>query len=137
MIRFSPLAFRRIVRASAIYDLLVTAPFATPWTFALNWRQLSDLNARLGGVALSPFDVYATLVACLMGSIVLVWSVLRIATPERRLGRFDGGARILFSTWMAWALALTQQPLLWLFLLPEFAWGVVQWWPVARSPSDR
>ena len=26
--------FVRIVRASAWYDLIVSAPFATPWTFA-------------------------------------------------------------------------------------------------------
>jgi hypothetical protein len=130
MPRFPAPRFRHVVRASALYDLVVTAPFATPWTFAWNWRQLSDLNVRLGGSALAPFGVFPTLVACLMGSLVLVWSVLRIATPERRLGRADGVARLLFTTWMAWALAITQQPLLWLFVVPEFAWGVVQWWPV-------
>jgi hypothetical protein len=131
---FSPANFRRIVRASATYDVLATAPFATPWTFSWNWRQLSDLNVRLGGTALPPFDVYPTLVASLMGSLVLVWSALRLSTPVARLGRFDGAARFLFSTWMAWALTLTHQPLLWLFLVPEFAWGVVQWWPV-RAPA--
>ena len=89
--------FRHIVRASAIYDVLATAPFATPWTFAWNWQQLSALNVRLGGVVLMPFDVYPTLIACLMGSLVLVWSALRVATPEARLGRFDGAARFLFS----------------------------------------
>ena len=127
---FSSANYLRVVRASAVYDVLATAPFATPWTFAWNWQQLSALNVRLGGAALMPFDVYPTLIACLMGSLVLVWSALRIARPERRLGRFDGAARFLFSTWMAWALSQTHQPLLWLFLVPEFAWGVVQWWPV-------
>ena len=127
---FSPASYLRVVRASAVYDVLATAPFATPWTFAWNWRQLSALDVRLGGAALPPFDVYATLIACLMGSLVLVWSALRLARPEQRLGRFDGAARFLFSAWMAWALSLTHQPLLWLFLVPEFAWGVAQWWPV-------
>jgi len=136
MLALSSDQFRRVVRASAIYDVVVTAPFATPWTFAWNWQQLSALNVRLGGAAMAPFDVYATLVACLMGSIVLVWAGLRILTPERRLGRADGIARFLFSTWMAWALAMTGQPLLWLFVVPEFAWGVVQWWPVSRHASD-
>ncbi len=130
---FSLATFRYVVRASAIYDVLATAPFATPWTFAWNWHQLSDINVLLGGNALSPFGVYPTLIACLMGSLVLVWSVLRISTPEVRLGRFDGAARFLFSTWMAWALWLTHQPLLWLFLIPEFAWGVVQWWPIRAA----
>ena len=136
MFCFSPTAFRHVVRASAVYDVLATAPFATPWTFAWNWRQLSDINVRLGGLALPAFDVYATLVACLMGSIVLVWSGLRLLTPERRLGRTDAVARFLFSTWMAWALACTHQPLLWVFLVPEFAWGVVQWWPVAPAAAE-
>lgn len=130
---FSPAAYLRLVRASAVYDVIATAPFATPWSFAWNWRQLSALNVRLGGAALAPFDIYPTLIACLMGSLVLVWSALRLARPEIRLGRFDGAARFLFSTWMAWALMQTRQPLLWLFLVPELAWGVAQWWPV-RAP---
>ena len=79
------------------------------------------------------FDVYPTLITCLMGSLVLVWSALRLARPEIRLGRFDGVARFLFSTWMAWALMQTHQPLLWLVLVPEFAWGVAQCCPV-RAP---
>ena len=40
---------RKLVRASATYDLLVTAPFATPWTFAIAHGHLSALNEALGG----------------------------------------------------------------------------------------
>ena len=134
---FSPATFRRVVQASAIYDVLATAPFATPWTFAWDWRQLSELNARLGGATLAPLDVLPTLIAALLGSLVLVWSALRIARPERVLGRHDGAARFLFSAWMAWALHATGEPLLWVFLVPEFAWGVVQWWPVGREDHAR
>ena len=130
---FSPRTFRRIVQASAVYDIVATAPFATPWTFAWDWRQLSDLNARLGGTTLAPLDVLPTLIAALLGSLVLVWSALRIARPEVRLGRYDGAARFLFSAWMAWALHATGEPLLWVFLVPEFTWGLVQWWPVERE----
>jgi hypothetical protein len=65
---------------------------------------------------------------------VTVWSVLRLSDPQQRFGRFDGVARFMFSTWMAWTLNATGAPLLWLFLIPEFAWGVVQWLPV-RKPS--
>jgi hypothetical protein len=63
------------------------------------------------------------LFACLMGSVVLVWSALRLATPSVRLGRYDGVTRLLFSAWMAWALAATGAPLLWLFVVPELAWA--------------
>lgn len=70
-----------------------------------------------------------------MGSIVLVWSVLRIRDPQPRLGRYDAAGRLLFSAWMAWALAVTGEPLIWLFLLPEAAWCIVQCLPVRRPPS--
>jgi hypothetical protein len=126
-------ASRRIVRASAIYDLVVTAAFATPWTFALAHGHISALNQALGGHALPGFAPFHILFACLMGSIVLVWSVLRIQEPTTRLGRFDGAARLLFCLWMGWTLYLTDEPVLWLFVLPEAAWGVAQWWPVAKS----
>lgn len=128
---FSPATFRRLVRASATYDIVVTAAFATPWTAAWNWRQLSALNVRLGGASMASLDTFALLLASLLGSLVMVWSALRLATPDIRLARHDGVARLLFSTWMAWALHATGAPLLWLFLVPEFAWGVAQWWPVS------
>lgn len=123
-------ASRRLVRASALYDLFLTAGFATPWTFALVHSHLSGLNVALGGSALPAFTPFHMLFACLMGSIVLVWSVLRILEPTTRLGRFDGTGRFLFSLWMAWCLYVTGEPLLWLFIVPEFAWGVAQWWKV-------
>ena len=133
--QFSASTFRRIVRASGVYDLLVTAPFATPWTFALAHSQLSTINQALGGAALPAFAPFHVLFACLLGSVVLVWSVLRIAGPQQRFGRYDGAARMLFGTWMMWALNATGEPLLWLFIVPELAWGVVQWWPV-REPAQ-
>jgi len=132
---FSTSTYRRIVRASAAYDIVATAAFATPWTAAWNWRQLSAMNVRLGGAPLVPLDTFGLLLASLLGSIVLVWSALRLRRPGRRLGRHDGVARFLFSAWTAWALHATGAPLLWLFLVPEFAWGVVQWWPVERAAA--
>jgi hypothetical protein len=68
----SPDTYKRIVRASATYDVVVTAPFATPWTFAWNWDQLSTLNKLMGGTSMPAFDVFPVLIACLLGSIVLV-----------------------------------------------------------------
>ncbi len=131
----NPDTYRRIVFGSALYDLLVTAPFATPWTFALAHRQLSDTNQLLGGAALPAFMPFHVLFACLLGSVVLVWSALRLRDPQQRFGRYDGAARMLFSCWMLWALQTTGAPLLWLFVVPEFAWGVAQWLPV--SPVAR
>lgn len=128
--QLSKSSFRRIVRASAIYDVLATAPFATPWTFAVAHAHLSAVNQALGGAALPAFAPFHILFACLLGSVVLVWSALRIADPQQQFGRYDGAARMLFTTWMVWALSATGEPVLWLFIVPELAWGVIQWWPV-------
>ncbi|WP_338764686.1 hypothetical protein [Massilia sp. METH4] len=122
--------YTRIVRASGLYDLFLTAPFATPWTFALLHAHLSAVNVRLGGPPMASFEPVHVLFACLMGSVVLLWSVLRIADPQVRFGRYDGIGRFLFSLWMAWTLAQAGMPVLWLFIVPELAWGIVQWLPV-------
>ncbi|MBV6324718.1 hypothetical protein [Duganella violaceipulchra] len=129
--------FRKIVLGSAIYDLIVTAPFATPWSFAYARTQLDDINRLLGGAALPAFEPFHVLFACLLGSVVLVWSLLRISDPQQRFGRFDGLARLLFSTWMTWTLAVTGAPLLWLFIVPEMAFCVAQWLPVRSPPESR
>ena len=126
-------AFRRVVRASAIYDVLMTAPFATPWTFLLLHDHLSALNVSLGGLPLPVFGPFHLLISSLFGSVVMVWSVLRMLDPQPRFGRYDAAARYLFSTWMAWALFTTGQPLLWLFFVPELAWGLAQSLPLRRS----
>ena len=131
----STATFRRIVRASAFYDVLVTAPFATPWTFGLAYTQLNALNQAMGGGALPAFAPLHVLFACLLGSVVLVWSVLRLTDPQQRFGRYDGAARMLFGTWMIWAQHATGEPLLWLFIVPELAWGVIQWMPVSTPRS--
>jgi hypothetical protein len=133
----APTTFRKIVLGSAVYDLLVTAPFATPWSFAFAHVQLDGINQQLGGAALPAFAPFHVLFACLLGSVVLVWALLRISDPQQRFGRFDGIARLLFSTWMIWTLAVTGAPLLWLFIVPEIAWGVAQWLPVSSPPGSR
>lgn len=129
----APSTFRKIVLGSAIYDLIVTAPFATPWSFAIARSQLDGINQLLGGAALPAFEPFHVLFACLLGSVVLVWALLRISDPQQRFGRFDGVARLLFSTWMVWTLSVTGAPLLWLFIVPEMAFCVAQWLPVRRD----
>lgn len=133
MPRFTPLQFKRIVFASALYDLVLTAPFATPWSFALVRERLSAINLVLGGQALPLFSPFHTLMAGLLGSIVVVWSLLRLRAPEQRFGRYDALGRVLFSLWMLWAWQATQAPVLWLFLLPEMAWALLQLAPVEAA----
>ena len=96
---------------------------------------MSGLNQQLGGAPLPAFAPFHMFIAGLLGSIVLVWSLLRLRAPSLLLGRHDGIARFLFSGWMAWTLAHTGAPVLWLLLVPEFAWGVAQWWRVAAGDT--
>ena len=126
-------AFRCLVRASAIYDVLMTGAFATPWTLLLLREQLNTVNVRLGGAPLPVFAPFHLRIGCLLGSVVLVWSVLRIVDPQPRFGRYDAAARYLFSLWMGWALLVTGEPVLWLFIVPELAWGVAQSLPLRAS----
>ncbi|HEX8606956.1 MAG TPA: hypothetical protein VF774_30235 [Pseudoduganella sp.] len=132
-----PATYSRLVRASGLYDLLVTAPFATPWTFALLHAHLSAVNTQLGGAPLPAFAPLHVLFACLMGTVVVLWSILRISDPQLRYGRYDGTGRFAFGLWMAWTLAQTGMPMLWLFIVPELAWGIAQWLPVAARPERR
>ncbi|WP_433382568.1 hypothetical protein [Streptosporangium sp. CA-115845] len=85
--------------------------------------------------ALPALDPMQTLYANLMGSVVVVWAFLRIVRPLPVHGLLDGAARMLFAAWQAYALAHGATRLLWLFLIAEVAFGVVQlvpWWRSRR-----
>ncbi|WP_267396962.1 hypothetical protein [Pseudomonas sp. GM_Psu_2] len=127
--------YLRLVRASALYDLLVTAPFATPWSLAWLLRQLDELGQALGLAPLAAFPPEALLLGNLLGSLMCVWAVLRLAKPSLLLGRYDAVARGLFALWQAWALYQGASPLLAVFLLVEIGFGIAQAWPV--SPVSR
>lgn len=123
---------RRVVRAGGAYDVVVTAGFATPWTAALTLDTLEGLQSALGigGATPSTDDPMTLLFASLMGSLVMVWSVLRILRPTAELGLADTVARLLFASWMAVALVNGATGLLVAFLVAEIGWAVVQGWAV-------
>jgi hypothetical protein len=127
--------FVRFVRASGWYDLIVTAPFAMPWTFALLHQALNALAGALGIGGLPAFEPSHLLMANLMGSVVCVWSVLRIRQPSVTLGRYDAVARALFAVWQAYALASGATLLVAPFLVAEIGFGLLQSVPVACVPA--
>jgi hypothetical protein len=126
-------SYLRLVRASAWYDLVVTAGFATPWTYEL----LHNVLSSLGSGELPALDPIQTLYANLMGSLVVVWSVLRIARPLPAYGLYDGVARVLFATWQAYALGHGAFQLLWVFLVFEVAFGIAQLTPWVRAAAQQ
>ncbi|MFJ9828992.1 hypothetical protein ACIRSU_32150 [Streptomyces sp. NPDC101160] len=84
-----------------------------------------------------PADRLTVLYANLMGSVVMVWSLLRVLRPLPLYGLLDGVARALFASWQAYALAHGAAPVVGLFLVVEVAWGVVQLSPWARRNAWR
>lgn len=125
----------RVVFVSALYDLLVTWPFATPWSA----RALTDLlrsaheGFQLPGASPSLLDPTALLFANLLGSIVVVWSVVRLARPTLALGLADTAGRALFATWMLYALTHGGSPVLVPFLVAEVLFGAAQLSLVTRA----
>ncbi|GFM50543.1 hypothetical protein OH708_05655 [Pseudomonas capsici] len=129
--------YRQVVRASAWYDLIVTAAFVTPWTFMALHDALSTLSQHwnLSG-DLPAFGPLHMLMANLLGSIVCVWSVLRIRDPQPVFGRYDAMGRVLFATWQGYALMQGASSLLIGILVMELVWAVLQLWPVDAFATE-
>ena len=127
--------YRQLVRGSAWYDLIVTAAFVTPWSFAVLHGLLTALSQSLDLPGeLPPFEPVHRLMANLFGSVVCMWAVLRIRDPQQIYGRYDAVTRFLFAAWLAYALAHGASSLVVGFLVLEVAWGIAQALPV-RSLS--
>jgi hypothetical protein len=127
--------FQRIYRISAWYDILVTWPYATPLTLAWMWGFLNGAHAAAGLAPLPELSPYGVVFANFFGTVVLIWSVLRLRLNDSRLARYDAAARWLFSAWMLNALLAGASPLIWGFLAIELSFAVLQSLPVRRRIS--
>ena len=123
--------YRQLVRGSAWYDLIVTAAFVTPWSFAVLHGALTALSQALDlSGELPAFEPVHLLIANLFGSVVCMWAVLRIRDPQQIYGRYDAVTRFLFAAWLAYALAHGASSLVVGFLVLELAWGIAQVLPI-------
>ena len=132
--------YQKIIRFSAIYDLIVTFPFALPIVSVWMIGAFSFAHNYLGLKGDVPsFDGSHMLFVNLMGCIVTVWSVLRILKPELIFGLFDSFGRFSFASWQLYYLLNHQvTPLLWLLFVPELLWGIVQaygYWLVGEKQN--
>ncbi|WP_402468924.1 hypothetical protein [Isoptericola aurantiacus] len=118
----------RVVRASAVYDLVATGGFALPWTAAVAVDLLVRLHgaAGLSGTVPPADDPLTVLFANLMGAVVVVWSVVRLRRPTLALGAADTVARALFSLGMVVALTQGATAIVAAFLVVEVGWFAVQ-----------
>ncbi len=120
--------YLRLVWFSALYDLVVTLPFATPWTARVVFTQLTALHLRfgLGGDTVPPFAPLHFMFLSFFGSLVTMWAIYRLTCTRREHGLVDGCGRIAFCAWQALALFQGQSHLLAGFVVFEVAFCVSQ-----------
>jgi hypothetical protein len=127
MFTVSHTRYLQFVRASAAYDLAVTWVFALPWTFAWVYGQLHSLAANLSlAGTFTPLNPGHILMANLLGSIVIIWSLARWFQPSVLMGRLDTLSRALFATWQIYAVSMGVSSIVLVFTVFEVIFGVLQ-----------
>lgn len=128
--------FMRIFKTGAIYDLLAALPFTTPWTYHLLSGLLGELHHALGVPGLWPEpQLLDTFFANLMGSLVIIWTFARLYLEHPVLARFDAAGRYLFSFWMIYALISGVSQLMWIYLMIELIFGILQSLPYRKNTA--
>jgi hypothetical protein len=125
----------RAGQAGALYDLVVTAGFATPWTAAFILGLLASVQdaAGLPGDPMPAFGVSPLLFVTLFGVVVTMWSVVRLIRPTAFLVAVDTVGRAVFATWFTWALLAGHSTVIVAFLALEVTFLVVQGLGVRRA----
>lgn len=119
----------RFGRAGAIYDLVVTVAFATPWTAMIMLDLQRWLHTALGapGAQLPDFGPVQMLFMNMAGTAVTMWAIARIIHPVPTLIAIDTLiGRVAFSVWMIVALASGASAVIAVFLALEVVWAMLQ-----------
>lgn len=128
----------KIIKASAWYDLIVTAAFATPWTFMFIYQGIQLLDSSLGLPGVTPdLTVMEILFANLLGTIVTVWAVLRLRHPLLIYGKYDAFGRVFFSIWQLYAVFSGASVILLLFTFFEVLFGILQFLPISKHTKKQ
>jgi hypothetical protein len=127
MFSVSHTRYLQIVRTSAAYDLAVTWVFALPWSFAWVYSLLQSLASSLALPGeFTPLNPGHMLMANLLGSVVIVWSLARWLQPSIVLGRLDALARALFAMWQIYAVSQGVSSIVLAFTFFEILFGSLQ-----------
>ena len=127
-------------RAGAIYDVAVTAPFATPWTAALVLSALAWMHdvLNLPGDAPPDFESAHMVYVVLFGIVTTMWGVVRVLWPVPLLIAADTFGRAAFSLTFIWALLNGFSFVVVGFLVLELTWLVAQGLGVRKTiKADR
>ena len=123
----------RLLRAGAIYDLLVTIPFATPFTAAWMLTVLGKAHDALGlgGAPLPAFGASHLMFVSFFGTNKRAHRAWR--DRARVVHVLDTCGRAFFSAWMAWALLHGASHTVAVFLVLEVGFFVAQAWALRRD----
>jgi hypothetical protein len=121
--------------AGAVYDVAVTAGFATPWTAAFILGLFADIHSGLGlgGADVPTFETEHMLYVTLFGVVVTMWGVVRVLRPIPFLITVDTVGRAAFALWFTWALLAGHSTIVVAFLVLELVWLFLQGRGVARA----
>lgn len=116
------------MRYSAIYDVVMTFGFAFPVLVVWNIGLFADVHVQYAFSGSIPeFLPIHLFFVNLLGSLVLVWSGIRIYRPCVMFGLYDSFARFLFSFNMLYYLLIHDVTgILWVMFVPELTWGIIQ-----------
>lgn len=130
----------RFGRAGAIYDLIVTVAFATPWTAMIMLDLQRWVHTGLGapGAQLPDFGPVQMLFMNMAGTAVTMWAIARIIHPVPTLIAIDTLiGRVAFSVWMIVALASGASAVIAVFLVLEVVWAMLQGAGLLEQPRGR
>jgi len=132
------LVYRKVVRYSAIYDVVMTFAFAFPVLVVWNIGLFSTIHTQYAFSGSIPeFSPLHLFFVNLLGSVVLVWSAIRIYKPDPILGLYDSFARFLFSFHMLYYLLVHDVTgILWMMFIPELTWGLIQFFGYFYSQKE-
>ncbi|RKF17915.1 hypothetical protein DBZ36_11745 [Alginatibacterium sediminis] len=127
--------YLNVVKYSAIYDVVMTFAFAFPVLVVWNIDLFSSLHVQYGFSGSVPeFQALHLFFVNLMGSVVLVWSAIRLYKPQAIFGLYDSFARFMFSFNMLYYLLIHNvTSILWVLFVPELAWGLLQFFAFFMS----
>lgn len=114
------------LRRVALFDLVLTLPFALPIVAQRLVYALFDLDERLGlGTTLPRLDSVHLLFINLMGVLAVLWNLARFRSRGTELGQMDVVGRCVVAAWiLGYVLFSRVTPVLLVFVVTELggAW---------------
>jgi len=121
-------AYRSIIKASGIYDILILLPFAIPGVVELVFTLINKIHDDLALTGSIPeFSPYHFMFVNIMATISIVWAVIRVRNPSTLYACYDTVARLLIAVIMLiYLIYYDVTQIIWLFFVAEISWAILQ-----------